>query len=230
MFPRASAARRTFTTARLCSPPGPGGRSLATLNLYSTLRERPVSGRYDQAPDSIGGMFADIHRRLKTLETAPRSALSASGTRGVRYSSFAYSPELTRYTAGVWDSLEFSSAGSYVVGPSLQVAVGPTQRLLCLFGCTVSISTAASGAGASDSLKMALKVQGTTTLDAEDCPFLAELAVDKADATVSASISCSGILSDILPGDATVEAQFLRETTSSSDFSVRQPWLLTIPL
>jgi hypothetical protein len=170
-------------------------------------------------------MFADIHRRLKTLETAPRSSWTQSGVNGraASYSPFSSTVHETSFTA-----TEFG--GEPV---SVSVNIGPTGSALVLFGASLGFQTF-NGAANRNTGYVGVALSGANVADA-DTGHSAQYLVSTDPSTSGyylnshCSVSFSYLPTGLLSGLTTFTLQF-QQSNASSSLTVVRPYLLVVPL
>ena len=169
-----------------------------------------------QQPETVWTQLDDIERRLKALETTPRTQFFAMQEAVVATS-------------------ETTNSASYVdlttVGPTVTATVGPSGKVLVLVGANVSPNTTVSAytSHIGFTLSSTSTNAGTTSLAAADTRAAAAgVGLSVIDNTVLAPVLLTGLAPSSSPNDTTFTLKYRADGINTAAFYNR--FLLVLPL
>jgi hypothetical protein len=179
-------------------------------------------------PNTLESELVDIKRRLKTLETSPRvPGLTVIGTGGLSGPTAYLGNPVTVNTGGTYSTLTG-------LLPAYNVPVGGIgqARLLILFGGYVTINTAAAIAS-NGGIAFSVGLTGANAVDVNTVPQRAVLASQPGSGSAgvtTASVATSLLLTDMAPGDTTVQLHVRSDYNSGATGLISNYWLQVLSL
>ena len=176
-------------------------------------------------PDDLGSMFADLDRRIRSLETSPGiPGLSVESIGGHLTPGQIVALGIPTFQPNVGYSVFFPAV------PTINATIGPSGRVLVFWGGNINLQTGTSPTNNSQLATVSFAMSGANT-QAAGVGGKAQFEWHTASDVVNATVGAVWYGDSLLPGVTTFSLRgSLVGGVTGSGAILQSPWFIVIPI